>query len=455
MKLKNLGTAVGVLLASFMLNALAGHCVRFGVAWFVLHKTGSSALFAAILAATSFVEAYSKPVLAPLADYFDRYKTYRNSIALTSGTSVLLWLVAFYGEFSVSLLVFLLVVQSLLAALREPAGASLLPSLVAPEHLTQAQSVRSAASSIVTIGGPVVGAALVAAIGSAGAIFTGAVVCLLSAVGLLGLGKRLLPMAPSQARWRVYFKTWHLRTLDGLRAVWLTPVERKACLATALFNAGVFPFMALVVPVWAASIPGGSASLMAVMEVGLGAGLLCGSLFFLAQANKRFGKYKTVLIGIGLSGTALFSAAWVNHVIASVALVFLLGLGVALYNVNVMTLRSLASPPLFRARLLAGAGLFSSCLHPLVIGPMGVVIERAGLPAATMICGGLILCGLVVSLANRDSQKLMATPDDELSGVYAKLYPGAFVDSSAAAKPAVADATPEVRLEGLVKPRSR
>src|SRR5450830_1293559 len=71
-------------LASSALNTIALHCVRFGMSWMVMRETGSAITFAAVFSASSLVEVYSKPVLAPVADYFDRLNVYRVCVGLAS-----------------------------------------------------------------------------------------------------------------------------------------------------------------------------------------------------------------------------------------------------------------------------------------------------------------------------------------------------------------------------------
>ncbi len=153
-------------LVSTALGTVALNCVRFGVSWLVMKETGSATAFAIIFSVSSLVEVYGKPVMSPMADYFNRLRVYRVCVALATICVGILVLVLVALPFSIPLLTTFLMVLSLIAALRDPASAGLVPALVSPEQLTAAQAMRGTASSVVRLAAPMFSGLLLAAGGT-------------------------------------------------------------------------------------------------------------------------------------------------------------------------------------------------------------------------------------------------------------------------------------------------
>jgi DHA3 family macrolide efflux protein-like MFS transporter len=184
----NVGESFLYFLISSALGTVALHCVRFSVAWLAMRETGSAVAFAVIFSTSSLVEVYSKPMLAPMADYFDRLKVYRACVGVSSITVLVLIVFITLLQFSISILTGLLIVLSLIAGLRDPTCAGLVPTLVIVDRLTSSQSLRSTANSITGLAAPMIGALLLAA-GGVSVALTGAAVAaglaLISTFGIL------------------------------------------------------------------------------------------------------------------------------------------------------------------------------------------------------------------------------------------------------------------------------
>jgi MFS transporter, DHA3 family, macrolide efflux protein len=423
-----LGASFLFFLSSASLNDLATTCIRFGVSWYALQQTGSAAIFAAMIGVSSLVEVYSKPLLAPLADYFDRFRVFRACIALATVFGVALTLAAFLLPFSAPLLTLLLVALSLVGGLRDPTTAALIPSLVSPDKLTEAQSIRSTANSVVTIGGPILAGAVLALAGARFTLATAATVTSLSFLCTYGVRERSMHEAARATSWGHYLRTWHHRTVDGLRSVWMNDAERKIAIATALVNAGLFPFVVVILPVWVSQNLGGNAATMASIEVSLGLGILVGSAMLIGMVNARIGRHAAVIGGTCLIGASIMLGSQLTSLSFILICLFLCGVGVSLYLINTMTLRSAATPANFRARSTAGVGFLSQCIHPFAIQGYGVVMAHYGAPTAGALCGLVIFSSLFLLLSNKDAKKLWARPNEEIVGIYGQMFPNAFVE---------------------------
>ncbi|WP_102720080.1 MULTISPECIES: hypothetical protein [Burkholderia] len=104
------------------------------------------------------------------------------------------------------------------------------------------------------------------------------------------------------------------------------------------------------------------------------------------------------------------------------------GIGFAVFNINVSTLRAAATPPAFRSRMTAGVAFLSSCLNPFATQTMGFVVAHSSAMTGVAISGTLILISTALLLRNADAKSLLKRSDEELAGAYGKLYPAAFIE---------------------------
>ncbi|MDB5816924.1 MAG: hypothetical protein JWQ11_564 [Rhizobacter sp.] len=428
------GTAFLLFVSSVTLGTLSLHCVRFGVSWLVMRETGSAAAFAALYGASSLVEIYAKPFVAPVADVFDRLVVMRCCMAGSAATAFALAMVALFLPFSVAALASLLMLSSLIAALRDPTAAALVPSLVNAERLLAAQSLRSTAGSVSAMAGAMLAALLLAAGGIPAAMIAGAAVSCMALVTMVGVTSAASNRAydgPTHQRW---LRTWHIQILDGFRAVWLTRAERVMAIVVALTNAGLFPFFAVGMPLWVARDLGWTPASMAAIEVAFSLGILVGSAWFTRVLNAKLGRYRALIVGNAMLGTGILMAAACSQIVPIVACLLVSGAGFATFNINASTLRAAATPSDYRARVAAGVAFLSSCLNPFSTQAFGLMIDHFSATTAVAISGALVLASTVL-LRNADMRTLLSRRDKHLEGAYRALYPEAFGAVQRASRP--------------------
>jgi MFS family permease len=223
-----------------------------------------------------------------------------------------------------------------------------------------------------------------------------------------------------------------LRAAAGVRAVVLTRSERKLAIVVALTNAGLFPFFAVVLPLWVVKGLGASAGTMAMIEIAFGIGILGGSVLLTGRLNNVLGRFIALVTGNGLLGAGIFMAAFCSNIYLLALCFAVSGAGFAVFNINASTLRAAATPPEFRSRMAAGVAFLSSCLNPLATQGIGFFIEGFNIEISVAICGILILISTALLLKNIDARSLLTRPNEEIVGIYATLYPRAFKQSKSA-----------------------
>ncbi|WP_427837857.1 MFS transporter [Acinetobacter baumannii] len=206
-----------------------------------MEQTASITAFVSIFSISSLIEFYGKPLLAPIADYFDRLTVYKVCIALAAVCVGALIFIVIYIKFSIYLLMGPLLLLSAIAALRDPASAGLVPVLVDSEHLIKAQSLRSSIGSVISLGTPMFSALLLSMGGSKIALITAGIASVVSLFFTLGI-RQIQEEIIVPKSWGEYVKTWYFRTINGLRAVFMTRSERVTAIVVAITNAGLFPF---------------------------------------------------------------------------------------------------------------------------------------------------------------------------------------------------------------------
>jgi MFS family permease len=378
-----------------------------------------------MIAVSSLVEIGSKPVLSPMGDYFDKRNVLVVCFSMTTVLAMIIGLLVAYTPFSAVTLGSILVGMALVAALRDPVSAALVPSLVSPSQMTRAQSLRSSSATIAMLGGSALAGWMVSMWGSGAAMLSG-VVCAL--VALILVTTIRCDLQAKSFDWYTYSRTWKTRAMDGLMAVWHCKAERGMSMTSAILNSAMFPLTALVIPLWVLSDLGAKPITVAAVEISLGIGMVFGSTLGVAQLNARFGKLLAMKAGITAIGLSLCLGSFATSPAQAMSWVFLAGAGFAVYMVNSSTLRAAATPGHFRARMIGGVMLVQCAAYPLITQLIGTGIEFTG-PAY-----GVFACGLVATLAlwplgaNRDVKRLLAQTDEELVGAYGRLYPEAFKD---------------------------
>jgi DHA3 family macrolide efflux protein-like MFS transporter len=429
-----LGIGFVLFMSSISLATLALHCVRFGLSWLVMRETGSAAAFAAIYSASSLVETYAKPLVSPLVDHFDRLGLMRWCMVGSTVVIAALWALAEWLPFSMTALAALLTFSSLIAAVRDPAAAALVPNLVKAGQIMTAQSVRSTADSTSGITGAVIAALLLATGGIPATFAAGAALSCAALAAMACVPSPAGTGARGAARHPAYFRTWHLRVAEGVRAVVHTRAERATAVAIAVTNAGLFPFFAVVMPLWITRDLDRSPLALAAVEAAFCVGIVIGSAGVTRALNRVLGRYRAVVLGNLLLGAGIATAATSDELARILACMLVGGIGLATFNINATALRTAATPAGFRGRMSAGVAFIASCMNPFSTQAFGALIDSSGATVAVAVSGALVLASTILLMRNADARSLLGRRDEEIVEAYVTLYPAAFAGSVGAAE---------------------
>jgi MFS family permease len=376
-----------------------------GATWLMTSLAPSADMVALVQVSTVLpIMLFSLPAGAA-ADVWDRrvlmLLAQVSMLAVSAALAVLAW----FGQITPWLLVFLTFLLGMGAALYGPAWQSSVREQVPRPELPAAVALNSVAFNLARAAGPALGGAIVA--------WAGATVAFgINAVSYIGLIVVLLSWKRPATEARLPPETMVAALLAGLRFARLSHT-----LQTVLVRAGTFGFFAAalwaLIPVVARDLLNGSAITYGLLLAAFGGGAVGGALAG-AKVRERFTSEMIVA-----GGSAVFAAAGLVVAFSPflVVTLFALVLGGAAWLLVLSTFNvtvQLRTPRwvVGRAMAIYQAGVFGG----LALGGWlwGVVAEHYGLPtsliAASLALAGTALLGRVLPMPATDQVNLEPAP---------------------------------------------
>ncbi|MGY5957690.1 MFS transporter [Kosakonia sp. BK9b] len=403
------------------LSLLTAHVFRFALAWWCLQETHSAVAFSSLIAFSVATEVYLKPFLAAFGDQFHRGKFILSGQCIVFIVIVLLSLACSAGYFHLVAVTAGLVVISAVASAREPTIMGLIPDLVAEGEVSRAIASRSAINSVIALSAPLLVASLVGLFSASVALYVAVVLQGFSCLAFALLMKSAMPAHPAHKS-----ASWLSKTREGFRAIYHVKSERYIALISALINFTLFPFFSVAVPYWIITQLHLSPWYLGAFECSFALGLLSGSLYFNRVLSTGMGRFGTVIVGFVCLGGSVMGIVVVANMTASIALAFFSGLAFIFINVNLSTLRSIATPGHYRARMAAMAAFLSSLANPFGVIIAGWYLHWLGVTLFAVACGVVVMLMALVLLWSSHLKKALSLDEREMKGYYQKTYPEAF-----------------------------
>ncbi|MBX3666161.1 MAG: MFS transporter [Burkholderiales bacterium] len=388
------------------LSIIGNWVQQIAMAWLVYRLTGSAWL----LGITGFAGQIAILVLAPFgglwADRFDRYRLLLLTQALSAVPPLALALLAYTGLLAVWHVVIMALLAGIINAIDTPIRLTFTTGLVPREDLPGAIAMNALMQSIGRMIGPTVAGGLLALYSEAFCFVINA----LSKVFIVGtvLAMTMAPCAPSPATaspWR--------QLQEGLRYAWELAPVRWLLPMVATISFMVTPYQTLM-PIFAAEVFEGGASLLGFLMAASGCGGVIGMLALASRRGVRgLTRWITAAsLSAGISVAVFALSPWLPLSLLAIAVT---GFGIVVNGMSVSTMLQTIVDDRMRGRVM---GLFSVAflgMFPLGSLAGGALAEMIGAPA-TMACGGGI-CTLVALLLWQRMPALRA----ELRAIYQRL----------------------------------
>ena len=323
---------------------------------------------------------------------------------LLRGLSLLVMLVAaLAGQLSLELLALLGFIGAVGTVGYSVAAPALLPALVPPAALAQANGRLELARSAAFAAGPALAGALVAWAG-ASAAFVLATLLSASAVALLW---RLHEPARTPAAPRHPL----LELRDGALLVWQHALLRPILLTAVAWNIAWFVLQAAYVP-YAMRALGLDAGAVGLTLAGYGAGMVAGALLApRLVAAMSFGRAVVFgpLVSVAAMAAMVATLRWPQGVLAGASF-FLFGFGPIVWTITSTTLRQTVTPGAMLGRVSALFLTVNTGARPLGAALGGLVGARWGEAACLWLAlaGFALQAAIIASSAVRNLQRLPA-----------------------------------------------
>jgi MFS family permease len=313
--------------------------------------------------------------------WLDRRRRRPVLIACALGNALLIGLVpiaSVAGILSIGLLYVVTTLAGLLSMTFDIGALSYVPNLVASRHLAEANGRLQASEAIAGIGGPGLAGLLVGLVTAPIALSADAVSYLFSATGLVLIRKpEPAPELPEEG------VSLHQSIAEGLRTVYGSRMLRSLLTQSAALNLA-FGAAITVFVVYAIRYLGLTPLELGVAMATVAVGGLIGAMT-IRRIRTRLGLGRSMLLatlGLSLPPLALMVVPRGASVLSLTILLtaqFLYGTGVAMYNVNAITMRQAVTPRRLLARmnasyrlLLFGAPVFGAFIGGLLGTAVGL-----------------------------------------------------------------------------------
>ena len=360
---------------------------QIAISWLVYRLSGSALL----LGITGFAGQIAIFFLAPFggiwADRFDRCKTLIVTQAATIILSLILAGIAWHGGSGVNVwtIITLAMLLGIVQALETPVRSSYTPELVTikndlPSAIAFSGGMQNAGRMI----GPTIAGLLLAYYSEAFTFALNAVTKLWLIGALLRIG--FAPQPPTATRDRIWASV-----IDGARYTWSLKPLRYLLPMMALMSFCITPYQALM-PIFAAEIFGGGASMLGFLVGAAGFGGLLG-MAFLAARPRIQGLMRWAAIGPGIAGIALTIFTFSRLLWLSLACMVVVGFGVIATAMAINTIIQVVCDTEKRGRVTSYYIIAFMGVHPIGCLAAGALAARLGAPHALAIFGAVCALG--------------------------------------------------------------
>jgi MFS family permease len=360
---------------------------QIAISWLVYRISGSALL----LGITGFAGQIAIFFLAPFggiwADRFDRRKTLIVTQLLSIVLTLILAGVVWADDRNVNVwhIVILATLLGLVQALETPVRSSYTPELVgAKTDLPSAIAFSGGMQNAGRMIGPTIAGLLLA-------YFSEAFCFAMNAVTKFWLiGSLMLIHTAPQPKSQHAEKIWASIT-DGARYTWSLQPLRYLLPMLALMSFCITPYQALM-PIFAAEIFSGGASMLGFLVGAAGFGGILGMLYLAARPQIR-GLMRWAAIGPGIAGMALTIFTFSRHLTLSLACMVVVGFGVIATAMTINTIIQTVCDAEKRGRVTSYYIIAFMGMHPLGCLAAGALATAMGAPYALAIFGVLCAAG--------------------------------------------------------------
>lgn len=383
--------------------------------WYVISKFGGESL-SVLLAATTMAGFFFLQASAPISDIYNKAKM----LGFVSILNIPFFLSFSYSTTLLDLEFYLLATiffaSSLLSAISGPPQNSILPEITSPNRAPVLIRHRKSLTSTIAIIAPIV-SGYIGSISTPLGFFISASLMLLCAILISSVKTRSTESTKKSARprWTTLIKEgWLLKRYVRIE-FWFTS-------ATSLINMLVTPYLLIIIPLTIKNKFHGELITYGTAESLIALGSLLSAAIILPTLNKAVNKFWICSLGVLVAGLGIMASTLTNDLSIFLALVPLIGSGMAIFTMCGQSHRILATPQNIRSRISAidlSLGKLTKSLGLIMTGGLLTVIDSNTL---SLIYGAAIVVLSALFLLIPDWKEFMNLKYEELDGYFDKKY---------------------------------
>ena len=347
--------------------------------------TGSAVQTGLVALATFMPQGIASPVGGLLADRFDRRKVFALALVGQAIATTALAVVLGSGVRSPMVLTAFILVSSAAGSLGAPSYAAMLPDLVPPEELMAMVSLGVYSWNSGRIVGPLVGTALVLAVGPAWTVGFNAFSFVVMVAAVVAVRRPFRSAHADDPAGVVQ------RLAGGWRTLRATPACFHGVVLLVLFNLTVVPFMGLI-PIFVAAEFDGGTGLAGLVASAQGVGAIVGGVLITVLAARYRRSFLVGRLMFVLSGALVFYAlaSGVPWLVAASAL---LGAASSSMFISSSAVIQRDAPDASRGRVMSIMQASMGVSYGVGLLFIGTVADAVNLPVAFLIGSVLLLVG--------------------------------------------------------------
>ena len=307
----------------------------------------------------------------------------------------------------------------LMEGMRDPICSSLIPDLVNGEEIHTGIRIRNVFDSLARLSGPGIASTLIFYKGFKFTLICGILLMLstIISVAFLKFGKSKI------SEERLSLKKYFM----GFKILTKIKPEIQIAILSMIINFSVVPFLMIAIPGITKNC-GFSSLYLGMLEILFGIGILIGSSQFCSLLNKKIGKYQTTLVGLICTSLMMTLPPLQNFTSLSLPAALLIGgIGLSLFNININTLRLIATPENYLSRLISIVATICTITIPFGTITLGCVSHKIGINLTYSFIGlALLSLTTIYFLFFNDIRIIFSQDEIKLKGYYMNKWPDAF-----------------------------
>ncbi len=366
-----------------LISQLGDRIHSLALLWITYKWSGSAALVGGIMVGTSLPGILIAPYAGTIIDRCNKKQVMIAADAARFFILAFVTFTSYQGRLDYPLLLGATVLISLASAFFNPAALAVMPELVEEkqEILTSANALAQIGASASAVAGPVVGSALIAAIGVSAAFLCNTISFTVSIWFLLKIKTRLQTNA--------IHESW-LKDIRVVKVVFARiPLLAQLLFPVLLVNL-FFCSISIIIPVLAEGVYKMGANGMGWMMAAFGGGMLISTLV-LSFYGIRGSERGVVASGFFLLGTAFLVIGALPSYPLSLAGCLLAGLSLSVVNIKLIVLYQRLLPVESRGKVMAVVTALALSTQPVSYGLTGYVLDLVEPLRLMLICGAAIV----------------------------------------------------------------